>query len=502
MANENKKTDIGFSSPLIMAFALIAGSVGTGNIWRFPRVAATNGGGAFVVAYVIIMLFMTIPLMMGESVIGRATRKGLPGAFRDYMGGKKHTWFGSFVWYIVFATTAYYTVVMAWITYYMVLSITGGYIGVDKLTLFDSISNGNFIIVLIFLGLMIAASYFAYSGVEAIEKSTKYFLPVLFISLLVVAVRSVTLENASQGLNYIFGFNPEELLSGKVWLEAITQASWSAGPGWGICIAYGVYAKKNSDVTLTTAIQGFGDMSVALLAGIAIIPSLFAMSSSPDEALEILSSGNNGLAFIGLTNTFESMAGGMIMSTLFFLSLLLAGFTSLIALFSICYQPFSDAGVDKKKTVIGILIGTCALGLPSAWNINFFNNQDFVVGMTMVVGAIFSCLALIKYGVEKSRLLLNNQYSYVKIGKWWNVSIGFIYPILAILMLMWQLIPLVISDPNWYNPFGVYTLGTLILQAGIVGVAAYIFNDRIAKSAGDRLFDGTNIPEVQESEYV
>ncbi len=502
MSNESKKTDIGFSSPLIMAFALIAGSVGTGNIWRFPRVAATNGGGAFVVAYVIIMLFMTIPLMMGESVIGRATRKGLPGAFRDYMGGKKFTWFGSFMWYVVFATTAYYTVVMAWIAYYMVLSITSGYIGVDKMTLFNSVTNSNYIIILIYLGLMIAASYFAYSGVEAIEKSTKYLLPLLVISLAVVAARSVTLENASQGLNYLFGFNPKELLSAKVWLEAITQASWSAGPGWGICIAYGVYAKKDSDATLTTAIQGIGDMSVALLAGVAVIPSLFSMSSSPEAAMEILRSGNNGLAFIGLTNVFERMPGGMLMSTLFFLSLLLAGFTSLIALFSILYQPFADAGVEKKKTVIAMLVGTCILGLPSAWNINFFNNQDFVVGMTMVIGAIFSCLALIKYGVEKSRLLLNNDYSYIKMGKWWNVSIGFVYPILAILMLVWQLAPLVLSDPHWYNPFGVYSLGTLIFQAGIVGILAYLYNDRIAKSAGERLFNGTEFPEVQITDYV
>ncbi|MDO5690543.1 MAG: sodium-dependent transporter, partial [Tissierellia bacterium] len=410
MENDSKTTQR-FSSPIVMAFALIAGSVGTGNIWRFPRVAATNGGGAFIVAYVVIMLLMTIPLMMGESAIGRITRKGLPGAFRDSMGNKKFTFLGSFVWYVVFATTAYYAVVMAWITYYMFLSLTKGYVGVDKLMLFEGVSNGNPTILVIYIGLMVAATVFAYYGVKAIEKTTKYFLPILVICLIIVGIRSVTLQKASLGLDYLFHFNPKDLFHGKVWLEAITQASWSAGPGWGICLAYGVFAERKKDITLTTGIQGLGDMSVALLSGIAIIPSLFSMMGRSEEALAVLSSGNNGLAFIGLTNVFENMRGGMFMSFLFFLSLLLAGFTSLIALFSITYQPFDDAKYPRKKTVLLILVGTVVLGIPSAWNIDFFNNQDFVVGMTMVIGAIFSSLAIAKYGTDKTRAYLSDEYS-------------------------------------------------------------------------------------------
>ena len=115
----------GFSSPLMMAISLIAASVGTGNIWRFPRVMATNGGSAFVVAYVVIMLIAVIPVMMGEHVIGRCTRKGLPGAFRDFLGSRKATWLGTFVEWVVIITIAYYTVVVAWIFQYLGKSITG-----------------------------------------------------------------------------------------------------------------------------------------------------------------------------------------------------------------------------------------------------------------------------------------------------------------------------------------------------------------------------------------
>lgn len=110
---DNTEKKLGFSSPLAMAVAMIAGSVGTGNIWRFPRVAATNGGGAFVIAYTLLMIVAILPLMIGEHAIGRATRRGLPGAFRDFIGTKKGTWFGTFVWSIVLLMTGYYTVVVA-----------------------------------------------------------------------------------------------------------------------------------------------------------------------------------------------------------------------------------------------------------------------------------------------------------------------------------------------------------------------------------------------------
>lgn len=111
MKRKQRKAEA-FLLPLMMAISLIAASVGTGNIWRFPRVMATNGGSAFVVAYVVIMLIAVIPVMMGEHVIGRCTRKGLPGAFRDFLGSRKATWLGTFVEWVVIITIAYYTVVV------------------------------------------------------------------------------------------------------------------------------------------------------------------------------------------------------------------------------------------------------------------------------------------------------------------------------------------------------------------------------------------------------
>ena len=501
MENKNKKRK-GFSSPIAMAIALIAASVGTGNIWRFPRVAATNGGGAFVVAYILIMVLAIDFLMMAEHCIGRTTRKGLPGAMRDFIGTKKGTWFGTFVWWIVTITIAYYTVVVAWIIYYLFNSITGGYVGVDKSALFASVSEKNIYMVIIYLIIQAFCAWGAYKGISFIEKACKILVPVLFFCVIVIAIRTVTLPGASAGLDFLFGWEFKDFLNYKIWLEALTQCMWSAGPGWGICIAYGVYAGKRDEVVLTTRIQSFGDMSAALLAGIGIIPALFAFMSK-EQALEMCSSGNNGLAFIALTGVFEQMPGGRLFGALFFLALLAASVSSVIAMYAIVYQPFADAKFGKGKTAILMLALTCIIGLPSCWNQTFFNNQDFVVGMGMVIGALFSCYAVFRFGAERLRTkFINHADSHLTIGKWFSVALLVIVPVLSIAMFVWWCILSIGWNPDWYNPFGTYSLGTLIFQLGGMGIIFAIFNGKIAKSAGDKIFDGEEFPEVQDNGYA
>ncbi len=495
---EKKK---GFSSPLLMAISLIAASVGTGNIWRFPRVAASNGGAAFIVAYVVIMLVAVIPVMMGEHAIGRATRKGLPGAFRDFMGSKKATWLGSFVEWIVVITIAYYTVVVAWIFYYLYMSITGACFVADKSALFDSVSNHNVLIVVLYVLIQAFCAWGAYKGVKAIEASSKILLPVLFLCVIVLAVRTVTLPGAVSGLNFLFDLDPKNLLNYKVWLEALTQCLWSAGPGWGICIAYGVYAHKKADVVLSTKVQGYGDMSVALLAGVAIIPGLFSCLGQ-EGALEACASGNNGLAFIALTSVFEQIPGGALFACLFWLALICASITSIIAMYSIVVQPLADAKVSKKKSITIMAVLTIVIGIPSCWSINVFNNQDFVVGMGMVIGAVFSCVAIWKYGAEKTRTkLLNHPNTYAAIGKWWNYGVTVICPVLAVIMFLWWCILSVGWNPDWWNPLGTYSLGTMVVQLGGAGLLFAIFNNRIADSAGEKYFDGENYPDIIDNGF-
>ncbi len=503
MEQDNKKVQLGYSSQIALAMSLIAGAVGTGNIWRFPRVAASNGGGAFIVTWTIMLMFVCLSIMLGEHVIGKATRHGTPGAFRDFLG-KKFTWMGTVVVILMAIVAAYYSAVISWVAYYLGLSVTKGYYGAEKVALFDQVSNGNWVTVLLFIGVLAISAWIAYSGVKGIEKANKVFLPVLLVCIIIAAVRSLTLPGAAVGLNYLFSFEWSELLHYKVWLEGLTQAVWSAGPGWGLVITLAVFSHPRSDVNLTTTTQALGDASISLIAALAVIPAIFALSPSVEAALQVTSSGNNGLTFISMTHLFEIMPGGHFISIVFFLSLLFAALSSNIVHFLIVSLPMAESGMSKKKAVIRAFLIMLVIGLPSAWNVNFLSNQDWVAGQMMLVGALFSCYAIYKFGAKKVRArYLNNPYTAFKIGRWWEFSIKYAAPAVVMIMFIWWSVQSIGWDPQWWNPFAVFSLGTFVVQGGLIILVSVLFNDRVADSIKERYFDPEQetFPDVPDNEY-
>lgn len=205
----------GFNSRWGLLLTLIGLSVGTGNIWRFPRMAALNGGGAFILAWTIMLVLVAIPVIIGEVVIGRATRHGVPGAFKDFIG-KKYTWMGTFMTIVVTAIAAYYTVVMAWVLRYIIMSITQSYFGQDTLAIFNDVANGSVGTVICFIMSLALTGLVCIGGVgKSIEKVQKLIVPVLFVLLIVVAVRALTLPGAEKGLNFMFTIKKEYLFSSK-----------------------------------------------------------------------------------------------------------------------------------------------------------------------------------------------------------------------------------------------------------------------------------------------
>ena len=495
------KKNLGYSSQLALVASLIAGSVGTGNIWRFPRVAAANGGGTFIIAWAIMCLLICLPIMMGEHVMGRATRHGTPGAYRDFIG-KKFTWMGTVITIIMACVASYYSVVVAWIMYYLGMSFTKGYYGVDKVAKFNAVSNGNIITLLLFVLVLAISAYIAYTGVKGIEKANKVFLPVLLGCLVIAAVRSIMLPGSGKGLEYLFNFELKEFLNYKLWLEALTQAVWSAGPGWGLVITLAVFSKAKSDVSLTTTIQVFGDASASLVAGLAVIPAIFALTPSISDAMNIIHSGNNGLTFISMTSLFENMPGGYLVSIMFFLSLLFAAISSNICHFMIVSLPFSDSGFDRKKSILKIFLLLLVWGAPSAWNSNFLSNQDWVAGQMMLVGALFSCYAIYKFGAKKIReQFLNTKYTAMTVGKWWEFSIQFFAPLVVLCMLLWWSYQSITWEKNWWNPFGISNLGTFIIQGGLMLLIAFLFNDKVSKSIKEKYFNGKEYPDVPDNGY-
>ena len=499
--SDKGKSKLGYSSQLAFVISLIAGSVGTGNIWRFPRVAAANGG-AFVVAYLIMMFLVIIPVMMGEHFMGRFSRRGAPGTFKAVAGEKK-TWLGIIVAIIMAMTAAYYSAVIAWIVYYLGLSVSKGYFGADKVELFASVSNGNIVTVILFIAVLAVSAFICYKGVSGIEKANKIFIPTLFVCLIVMAVRALTLPGAAEGLNHYFGFQWSDFTNYKMWLEALTQAVWSAGPGWGLCLTLAVFSKARSDISLTSTVNGLGDMFAAMLAGLAVIPAIFAMAGSTEEAMSIATSGNNGLTFIAMTSLMEKMPGGYIMGILFFLSLVVAGLSSNICHFMIMSLPVADAGFPRKKAILGAFILVMVWGLPSAWNSTFLSNQDWVVGQMMIIGVMLSCYAMYKFGTGKIRnTYLNSKYSGLKIGKWWEISIKVLAPVIAGIMFVWWTVQCIGWEENWWSPFGINNLGTFVFQGLIIAIVAYCLNNKIAKNTTSvEIPEGELFADVPDNGY-
>lgn len=461
--------------------AAMGQAVGTGNVWRFPRVATANGGGPFMVAYIVAILVWSIPLLIAEVTMGKNARLGTIGAFRDNMG-KKYTWMGGFVGFVCFALGAYYSVTMAWTLRYFVYGLTGVLKpGLDTQALWDSfIASPGQGIFFHFISVFMAG-YVVFKGVEGgIEKVSKFMIPLLFLFLIIGMVRALTLPNAVAGLHYLFNPDFSQLANAKVWLEAFTQSAWSTGAGWGFMITYAVYIKDNEDIACNGFLTGLADTSAALIAAMCVIPTIFALA--PAHLEEAIGSGNTGLTFVWLAKLFPNMPGGTIVATLFFLAMAFAALTSLYAMYEVSIRNLMDFGWERKKAATLVVVASFICGIPSAININFFENQDMVWGVALLVSGLFVALAMVKYGVEKARTEIINPVSDIKIGKWWNACIR-LFPVMFAAIWGWWVYQSYTWYPDtWWNPLEIYSPGTMVLQWGLAALVLIIFNDRIAKA--------------------
>ena len=463
--------------------AAIGMAVGTGNIWRFPRMAAQYGGGAFVLAYTIALFLWSAPLLMGEMAIGRSTRLGPIGAFREFMG-KKFAWMGGWMVAVCMLIAFYYSVITGWCIKYFVMSLQGTFkTGADTEQIWNSFLHSpsqNLVFHLIAMGI---CGIIIYKGIQGgIEKVTKVMIPILFLFLIITAVRSLMLPGSSEGLRYLFVPDWSKLLKPDTWLQAFTQSAWSTGAGWGIMTTFAVYTKKNEDISQNSLIVGFGDQTAALLAGIAVIPTIFALAPSLEAANAAVTGGNSGLTFISLTRLFPQMAGGSIIAAIFFLSMVFAALSSLMAMIEVGVRAFMDAGWSRKKSTLAVVAGSFLLGIPSAINPSFLDNQDWVWGIALLLSGFFVILAIIKYGVEKVRTELINPSADIKMGKWWSFVIKYVSPLVFLSVTGWWLWQAITWYPGtWWKPFEVFNVGTIVLQFALLLVVLLFSNKFLTK---------------------
>jgi len=471
-----------FSSRWALIIATVGIAVGTGNIWRFSRIVAQNGGGSFLIPWVIFLLIWSVPLIIAEFAIGKSTRMGPVGSLSK-TAGNKFGWMGAWIVFVSTAIMFYYSVVTGWCIRYFFSAASGNLFNTsDHLSYWNEFSTSYQPLLFHFFAIFFAGFVILKGVTKGIERVTKIFVPSLLIILLILFFRAITLPNSIEGIKYFFTPDINVILDYKVWLNALTQNAWDTGAGWGLIMAYAIYMRKKEDIPLNAALIGFGNNSVSLIAGITIFSTVFALSSV-DAMQQVTQSGpaNTGLTFIYLpllfTKLSESNFLNTFFATLFFLALFFAAFTSLISMVELSTRTLIDFGLKRKKAIIIIASMGFLLGIPSALDLGFLANQDWVWGVGLILSGAFISFSIIRYGVDKFRNEVINGYgSDVKIGKWYNFVIGILVPIQVVVLISWWLISSISWDAEWWNPFHAENFGTVIFQWTIILLVFVLLN--------------------------
>ena len=372
-----------FDSRVGMILAMAGSAVGLGNLWRFPFLAAQNGGGAFIFVYLVLLLTICIPVLMTEITLGRKCRTNVTRVY-DELGAPRWRWAGFLTLLTPIVIMAFYTVVGGWSVKYLVQACSFSFTdpGADYSGAFGGFISSTWeplVYTLIFLVITAAANF---GGVKnGIEKFSKPMMTVLSVTIILVAIRSLTLPGAAEGTRYLL-IPDFSKIDGKVLLTALGQAFMSLSIGIGILLTYGSYVKTKEDIALTAITTGLIDTLFAIIAGLAIIPAVYAIAFMNGTAPAV--NAGPGLVFITLPGVFASMPGGSIIAILFFMSLLLAAVTSAISMLEVIVRYFIEewklsrnAAVIVSMVLIILLGCVCSLSQGTLSGITILGNNIF-----------------------------------------------------------------------------------------------------------------------------
>ena len=466
-----------FSSRWGMLLAMLGMAVGTGNIWRFPRIAASNGGGTFLVAWAVFLLAWSVPLLILEFGMGKATRQGAIGSFVKTLG-PGFAWMGAWIAFVATAIMFYYSVVMGWTIRFFVGTLTGEVPGATPSAFWDSFHSTPGAVVTHVIAMSMAV-FVVSRGVKGIETAAKVLIPSLIFLVLVLAVRAVTLPGASAGLAFLFTPDWAALANYEIWIQALTQNAWDTGAGWGLVLTYAIYMRANEDTALNAFVIGFGNNSMSLLAGIMVLCTVF--SAMPEAASEIVGAGNEGLTFIWVPQLFAQIPGGRFFQALFFLALVFAAWTSLVAMIELASRVLMDLGVQRSRAIKMVGIAGVLFGIPSALKLGVFQNQDWVWGVALMLCGFFFAFAVLRFGVTKWReTYINQEGSDIHIGPWWDWAIRLV-AVEAVVLAGWWLWSARGDDfqATW-TLFSPYNVGSVVIQFAIVLVVLISANKWLA----------------------
>jgi neurotransmitter:Na+ symporter, NSS family len=429
--------------------AAAGSAIGLGNIWKFPYLAGENGGGAFVLVYIICIVVLGLPIMIAEIVIGRHTGKDPVGAFKVIAEGSKR-W--ELVGYLGVSTgfliLTYYCTVGGWTIGYIVKSLSGAVAGINDTkaaeTIFTNFVKNPYEMVFYHFLFMAATMLVVIGGIKGgIEKWNKILLPMLFVIMVVLIVKSNTMDGSSKGL--AFYLKPDfSKITIKVIIEALGQCFFSLSLGMGAMITYGSYLSRKDKILKSSLQIALLDTLAAFMAGLVIFPAVFAVGMTPDKG--------PGLTFNILPVVFARMNLGSVFSFLFFLLLFIAALTSAMSLLEVVVAYITDEkGWSRRKAVLVFGTVIFLLGVPAA--LSFGSLKDFRVflGLTyfdfmdkltttymLPIGGLFIALCLgWKYGLRKTMHELDPDTRLAILKKVWAFTIKYVSPVILAVIIIY-----------------------------------------------------------------
>ena len=438
-SSQNKSGRDSFGSSFGVLVALAGSAVGLGNLWRFPYLVGQNGGAAFIIIYLAFVLLIGIPILLAEFIIGRRSQASARAAFQALAPGGHWGIAGVLAVLCCTLILSFYSVVGGWGVEYLVKAFRFDFSNMDNdslMKLFSTFSTSTWrplIYHTIFLGV---TAGIVIAGVKnGIEKFSKIMMPLLFLIMIGIAIRSLTLPGAEAGVDYLFKPDWSKVNSGT-FLAALGQAFFSLSLGSGMVITYGSYVKKNANIVSLGVQTAAADTVFALIAGCAIMPAVFAFGISPGEG--------PGLVFITLPHIFSQLPLGGVIAILFFFALLLAALTSAISVLEVivafCMEEFKikrGLAVTLVFLVIWALGCLCSLsqGVLADWKVlgkNIFDLFDYLsANVLMLIGGLVVVIFVgWKLGRKQMRDELTNGGT-LRLPNWFIDTLLFLLRVLA-----------------------------------------------------------------------